>query len=315
MEYYQAIQNRAGQTVAVINEHIPALTVGTTTAASLLDQSDALNELAQERDNALVAFDAASNLENQGFLTIAALSLALPRAAEGDLDDAVDVESGLLDLLSPAYAINPRTTESALQRGQKVVSALGKIDAYLAGLVPPRGPISSGGKTSAQLVPALAAQPGLEQTVEDRAADVSTARNGLRTAATGVDRLNKRFYSRLQAEARTNPVLAEALGQIDTDTANVPGTLGIRRVLQGGTENRQVLVSYENGTFEPDCTHTLEWRIDPEAQFASLAVDPSGTALGPFPVGTTVQMRTRVTKSSGIGTTTGSIRSLTILAA
>jgi len=39
-------------------------------------------------------------------------------------------------------------------------------------------------------------------------------------------------------------------------------------------------------------------------------VDPSGNTLGPFAVGKTVKLRTRVT--SGVGTTTGSIRTLTI---
>ena len=53
MEYYQAIQTRAGQTVAVINHNVPALTVGGVTSAGLLTQSQALNALAQARDNAL----------------------------------------------------------------------------------------------------------------------------------------------------------------------------------------------------------------------------------------------------------------------
>jgi hypothetical protein len=42
----------------------------------------------------------------------------------------------------------------------------------------------------------MSAQPTLEQTVEDRAADVATARTDLRVAATALDRLNKRFFSK-----------------------------------------------------------------------------------------------------------------------
>ena len=66
MEYYQAIQNRTGQTVAVIAQYIPTLKVGAVDSAALLAQADALGGLAQTRDNALTDYDAAVNAENQG---------------------------------------------------------------------------------------------------------------------------------------------------------------------------------------------------------------------------------------------------------
>ncbi len=314
MEYYQIIQTRAGQTAAVINQVIPALTLGGVTAAQLLTQSQALNGLAQTRDNALADYDLANNAENQGFLTISGLSLSLPKSAEGDLDDADAAESDLLDLLDPAYAIKPRTTASALERGKKVVSALTKINAYLAGKTPARPPVTSGGKGIAQLTAAMAAQPGLEQTVEDRAADVSSARSALRVAATAVDRLNKRFYSKLQSEARENPTLAAALGQIEIEGADLPGTLGIRGILQGGTDNLHILLSYDNGSYDGSATSTVEWMVvGTDSDFThSVPADPSGNALGPFAVGKTVKLRTRVSNTNG--TTTGSIRTLTITA-
>jgi hypothetical protein len=65
---------------------------------------------------------------------------------------------------------------------------------------------------------------------------------------------------------------------------NLPATLSIRTILQGGADNRQVLISY--------------------------VADPSGNAIGPFAAGATVHLRTRVTNSNG--TTTGSVRTLTI---
>lgn len=314
MEYYQSIQTRAGQTAAVINQVIPTLTLGGVTPAQLLTQSQALNGLAQTRDNALADYDVANNAENQGFLTVSALSLALPKSAEGDLDDADAAESDLLDLLSPAYAIKPRTTASALERGKKVVSALTKINAYLAGKTPARPPVTSGGKGNAQLTAAMAAQPGLEQTVEDRAADVTSARTDLRVATTAVDRLNKRFYSKLQSEARENAALATALSQIETEGADLPATLGLRSLLQGGTGNLQILLSYDNGSFTETATSTVEWMISgKDSDFThSVPADPSGNALGPFAAGQTVKLRTRVTNANG--TTTGSIRTLTLAA-
>jgi len=312
MEYYQVMQNRAGQTAAVINKFVPTLSVGGVNAAGLLAQSAALDGLAQTRDDALADSDAATNAENQGFLAIQALTLSLPQAAEADLDDNIPAESALLDLLSPVYAIKPRTTELALERGQKLVSALTKINAYLTALVPPRNPITSGGKGLTDLNTLLAAQPALEQALEDRAADVGSARSALRVAATAVDRLNKRFYAKLTAEARTNAALADALAQIDTESAGLPGTLGISGILQGGTDHLHILVSYDPGTYDGSATSTIEWMVTGvDTDFTHNApADPSGNALGPFTVGSTVQLRTRVTNSNG--TTTGSVRTLTL---
>lgn len=312
MEYYQAIQNRTGQTVAVINQYVPTMKVGAVDAAGLLALADGLNPLAQARDNALTDYDAAVNAENQGFLTIQRLTLALPQSAEGELDDTVQAEADLIDLLDPAYAIVPRTTELALGRGKKVVSAVTKINTFLAPAVPARGPITAGGKGVADLTSEMNAQPAKEQTVEDRAVDVTDARTALRSAAATVDRLNKRFFAKLEAEARTNPALAEALAGITTG-ANLPGTLGIVSVLQGGLNGLQVLVSYENGTYTTGATSTVEWMVEGvDTDFTHTApADPSGNALGPFTVGQVVKLRTRVTNANG--TTTGSVRTLTIL--
>ena len=175
-----------------------------------------------------------------------------------------------------------------------------------------RPPITSGGKGLAELQAAVNAQPGLEQAVDDRAADVKGARTALRVAATGLDRLNKRFYAKLKSEARSNPALAAALGQIVTESAGLPGTLGIVRVLQGGTDNRQLLVTYEPGTYAEAATSELEWlEAGVDADFThTMAADPSGNALGPFPAGATIKLRTRVTNSNG--TTTGSVRMLRV---
>jgi hypothetical protein len=53
--------------------------------------------------------------------------------------------------------------------------------------------------------------------------------------------------------------------------------------------------------------------VGTDADFTNTtAADPSGNALGPFAAGTTVKLRTRVTNSNG--TTTGSVRTLTIQA-
>lgn len=312
MEYYQATQNRTAETVAVINRNLPGLSVGGQTAAALSSTSSVLDTMAQTRDDALAAFDEANNFENLGFLTLQSLTLALPQAAAGELNDEIPVESGLLDLLSPVYAITPRTTEFAMERGKKLVSALTLINTYLAGIVPARAPITSGGRGIAQLTAALSSQPGRCQNEENRAADARAARTTLRVAATGLDRLNKRFYSRLQSEARTNPTLAAALSQITTDSTNLPGTLAIKSLLQGGSGGLHLLLSYENGSYDNSATNTVEWMVsDVDTDFThQVPADPSGNAIGPFTAGSTVKLRTRVTNANG--STTGSIRTLVI---
>ncbi len=314
MEYYQTIQNRAGQTVAVINRHLAGLQVGTTTIAELLAQSQGLNDLAQDRETASVAFDGANNDENSGFLLLRKYTLQLPAVAEGELDDALPAESDLLALLDPVYSVTPRNTEYAIKRGHKLVSALTGINTFLAAQVSPRSPITSGGKGIAELVAALAAQPGLEQVVQDKATLLKQARQTLANRARDVDRLNKRFYKKLEAEARDNPSLAEAMGQIVTESANLPGTLGIRSILQGGDDQLHILVQYENGTGDSSTANTIEWRIDGvDTDFNhTQPASPAGSALGPFAVGQTIKLRTRTRNANG--TTTGSLRSLTLLA-
>ena len=223
------------QTAAVINKYIPGLKVGGVDAPGLLAQSKALDGLAQLRDDALATADGAVNAESMGQTAIHDLVLSLPHSVEGELDANVPAEAALLDLLAPVYAVVPRTTELALERGMKLKSALDKVNPYLAAQTPVRGPVSSGGKTEADLVALMNAQPSLEQAIEDTAAGVSSARTALRTAATNVGRLNKRFYAKLQSESRTDAALAAALGQIGTESANLPGTLGIKSIVQGGT--------------------------------------------------------------------------------
>jgi hypothetical protein len=314
MEFHQSVQKRAGETAAVINEHIATLKAGTETATTLLARSDALRELAQARDDALVNYDGAANAANVGYLTIRMMVLSLPKSAEGELNEDVQAEEDLLDLLSPVYAIQPRTTELAIQRGQKLKSVLTKINGYLAGQLPLRDPITSGGKGVEDLVTALTVQPPLEQTVENANAEVATARTGLRSAATTVDRLNKRFYAKLQSEALSNPVLAAALGQIDTGSSSSPGVLGIDSVLQGGTDGLHILVNYDAGGFESGADYTVEWMVvGVDTNFPhTVAADPSGNALGPFTVGQVVKLRTRAANTSGVATS--SVRTLTMLA-
>jgi hypothetical protein len=316
MEHYQAAKVRAGQTVAVINQYLPGLKVGSEGAAALLARAQGLDALAQARDTAQVTADVANNAEHLAYMSLRKMTLSLPQVADAELDDNDPAEAALQDLLDPAFGISPRTVELAQQRGMKLVSALSQINTYLAAQRPPRGPITSGGAGLPQLSAALAAQPNLLQAVEDAAADLTQARTALRVAATGVDRLSKRFYAKLQAEARNDEALSAALAQVDTGSANLPGTLGIRSLLQGGTNGLQLVLSYENATFDDSATNMVEWMVEggtsSDSSFAhSAPALANGNTLGPFAVGSEVSLRTRVTNANG--TTTGSVRKIRIL--
>jgi hypothetical protein len=236
MESYQAIQNRTHQTIAVIKQYDPGLRIGGIDVAHLIAQSDALQGLARQRDEAQAEYDIANNAEQQGYLAIRDLVLTLPKAAEVELNDNDPSQSVLLDLLAGVYALSPRNTELAVARGTKLLTALNKVNAFLAAQNPPLPEVTSAGRGIAALAAALDAQPALERALEDRLADLNNARGVLRNGCAELDRGNKRFYAKLKAEARNNADLANALNQIDTLGAGFPSTLSIKTLLQGGTE-------------------------------------------------------------------------------
>lgn len=112
-----------------------------------------------------------------------------------------------------------------------------------------------------------------------------------------------------------NPTLAKVLSQITTESANLPGTLGIKGILQGGSGGLYLLASFDNGTYDGSATNTVEWIVTGmDTDFIHhVPADPSGNTLGPFVVDSIVKLRTRVTNANG--TTTGSIRTLVVTTA
>jgi hypothetical protein len=314
MEFYQSCQNRANQTIAVVLKHVPGLKVGDVDTAAYTNLCNELDALSLERDMRVSDEDSARNAENLAYQTLRTLTLALPRVADGELDDRVAEERKLLGHLKEVYSVTPRTTELALARGRKLHAALGKMNAWLAGLVPARPQISAGGKDITHLAAAMNAMPGLEQALENAAAEARDARTDLRNAATALDRLNKRFYKKLKAEALTNPVLAEALAQIETDSVNLPETLSIQNVLQAGEGFLFLNVAYVPGKGRDADERHLDWMVEGEdADFAhTAAAEANGNLIGPFAAGQTIIIRTRTV--NGNGTRRSAKRRLTLVA-
>ena len=106
--------------------------------------------------------------------------------------------------------------------------------------------------------------------------------------------------------------LESAMAQIDTLSAGLPGVLGIKTLVQGGTDNLHILLNYEPGSYDGNIESSVEWQVaGVDADFSNTVIaEPSGNALGPFALGNTVKLRTRVRNSHG--TTTGSVWSLVI---
>ena len=107
MEYYQIVQSRAYQTVAVLNNFTAGIKVGGITADGLQSQAEALTPLAQTRDDAINTEGASANAEHLGQTQLHTLVVQLPKVAEGELNDAVPEETALIDSLAPVYAIQP----------------------------------------------------------------------------------------------------------------------------------------------------------------------------------------------------------------
>jgi hypothetical protein len=217
MRAFQKVQNRSRQTAAAIQNHVPMLAIANIPASGLLSLADGLNAWVRECEKAASETRQARYAAKTGFLAMRDLDLRLPHLAEHQLRDDVPAEAALLELLPSIYVIKPRTTNLATARAQLLVAALAKIDAYLGSLTPPRPAISVRGRGAADLSALLAAQPKLEKDLADAEAAESLARAGLRRETRAVDRLNKRFYKGLGAEARFNDALAAALGQITTE--------------------------------------------------------------------------------------------------
>ena len=105
-----------------------------------------------------------------------------------------------------------------------------------------------------------------------------------------------------------------ALDTIPTSTqSSLPETLGIRTFTQGGTNGLQLLIAYEPYSLEAGETAVLQYRrVDLDPDWIDVPFDASGNAIGPFAVGETVRVRTKVTNSAG--SREGGARQLTLIA-
>lgn len=310
-QYWQEVQDRAVATLAVWESFFSDLALGRVGPDPFSDQLTALTTLAQARDNQVQAVDGARQAEDFAETALRLAELGVPKIIEG----VVDEESGLLDDLDKVYAVPPWSPAKVVERGQLLVSVWAVANAWQTSRTPPRAAIVRGTMTQAAFATKLTTFPSLSQAVVATELALSTARGDLRRAAAAVDRLNKRFLKAARGSADEGTPAWDALNTIPVESASpLPDTLSIRTFSQGGAGGLKLLVTYEPYDDDSAETKLLQWMIEgvDAGWDHEVAVDPTGQALGPFVVGQTVRVRTKVTNPSG--TRESGPRQLTILA-
>jgi hypothetical protein len=309
-EFWQDVQKRALATQVAWSEHFSTLQIGAFTAADFATLIGELEPAAGLRDARIHDYDQATQTRDFSDLRLRLLGKRVPALIEG----MVDSESGLLDDLDKVYAIRPESFASAISRGHALVPIWKSVNQWQTGQTPPRPVVVAGTATVSTLESELVGTPTLLAGVATAEEQVTRQRSTLRALAMKVDRISKRAYKSMRATPDLSPEATAALDDIPTTTtSDLPDTLGIRTITQGGVSGRQILVRYEPHVHEEGETLKIEWMIvGVDVGFDSHAtVDPSGNALGPFVVGQEVKVRTTVTNPAG--TRTGSVRTLTIL--
>jgi hypothetical protein len=201
-----------------------------------------------------------------------------------------------------------------VSRGRLLAPVWAAANDYQDAQDPSRPAIIVGTATQAWFLTLLNSFGGVQQTVATGVEALDRARGALRRAARELETLCIRFLKAAKGIAEPGSAAEEALDTIPTETtSNLPETLGIRTFSQGGQGGLQLLVAYEPYSLEPGETAVLQYkRVDQDADWLETPYDASGNALGPFAVGQTVQVRTRVTNASG--SREGGTRQLTLIA-
>ena len=199
-EFWQKTSKRAQETLEFWRRFVPLMTVGGTTPGQHAASVAALGGLAQAREDRRADAKAAKSREVAGFHLIRTLNLAVPKLIEGRFADG----HALREALAAVYAIVPRSDALNLKRARVLIPIWRKADAALAARKPGDA-ITREAAGLAEFEKAVNAYPALVQATAEAEAALAQARSALRTQNRAVDRMNKRAYRKLGAEARCVP--------------------------------------------------------------------------------------------------------------
>lgn len=306
MEYWEVTKERAQLTRAAWEQHLPALKIGTEGFADLENYITQFEPLVQERTAAQDEKDAAFRAIQAALLKMKVLGTKIPAIIDGQLSE----NDALMKDLNDLYSTKPVTEASILKRARMLYPVWVRANVALAALTPPQPEITrviqGAAYTAALLKTLLDTYTDLVATDNNRQETLDAKRSALRAVDRTVDQLNKRWYKVVKASYDPGTPEYEALAGIPTEPGTPPPeTVEINTVTQGGEEGRQALVSYVPGGGDHATTKKIKWQVvGTDAGFTNEAVlDPSGNAIGPFPVGAEVRILTEVSNSTGSRTT------------
>ena len=306
MEYWEVTKDRAQKTLPVWQTYVSALKIGTRGSADLEGLIDGFEPLVQERTGAQDDLDAAFRAVQTSLLIMQTLGVKVPQIIEAQLDE----NAGIMQDVDDLFGTQPRTESTILKRARDLYPVWVRANAAMAALVPTQPPIVRSIQGVAYTAVMLKAQLDGYTDLVTAMDNKESALNGKREALRGHDRvcdqLNKRWYKAVKANAEAGSALLTALEGIPTEPSTPPPeTMEIDHVVQGGEQGRQALVSYVAGGGDHATTKQVQWSLPGEAEpwTHTAALDASGNALGPFPVGTVLTIRTLVSNSAGTRTT------------
>ena len=306
MEYWEVTKARAQATLPVWQTYVPTLKIGTLGTADLNTLIGQFEPAVQLRTAAQDDLDAAAVAVQTALLKMKLLGTKVAAIIEGHLDE----NAGLMKDVDDLYAVNPRTESSILKRARMLYPVWVRANTAMAALTPAQPAITRAIQgvphTVVMLKALLDGYTDLIKTMEDKEEVLNQKREALRVLDRQVDQLNKRWYKVVKADSDPGSAVYEALSGIPTEPSTpVPDAIEIDVVSQGGEEGRQVLVSYVASGGDHATTKQVQWQVvGTDADFTNTApLDASGNALGPFPVGKVVKVRTLVSNSAGTRTT------------
>lgn len=313
MQTWEATKNRAMESLAVWQKHVPDLKLGT-------DGPEVLEELISQFEPAAQAvtlaqddYDASTRESEAALKRMQMLGVKMPQIIEGQL--AHDV--GLLAELRKIYRTSPRTVATILERARALYPIWLLANEAMAALTPPQPPLTR----NIQQVPHTAAMlktlmDGYSDLVMDstlKAKLLAARKAALDTLAATTDALNKRWFKVMSHSFDPGSAEHKALDGITTEAfARVPVALEIRTVKQGGLQGRQALVSYAKSGGDHATRAFVKWQVvGVDADFAhEQPLEKTGNALGPFAPDTVLRIITEVANS--VGSRTSAPRSIVI---
>lgn len=313
MEYWEFTLDRAQKSLPVWETHVPTLKIrglGTTDLETLIN---GFQPLVQARVEAQDVADEAFRAVQSSLLKMKLMGTKLPVFIEIQLAEHAGVQKDVDDL----FAVNPRSESSILKRAGMLLPVWERANTLLAAMVPAQPTLTLNiqgvAHTAAMLEALLVGYVGLTTMLEKKESLLDGARAALRTHDRGCDRLNKDWYRLVKTAAEAGSPVLEALEGIPTEPSTpAPEVIEIQSVAQGGEDGLQVLVVYVPGGGAHATLKEVQFTLPGDAEPFTRKVPllAAGNALGPFPVGTLVTLRTAVGNS--VGTRTTAPRTLTL---